>query len=303
MLKSISILLAVWTIPAFAGWEVSRGSERREVETILEVRHATDSIHILCVGPNGEKEWFKGVLRLVADPQQESVKRTLDQREAELKKAKREIAKLRAVPESELESAKRALDQREAELKTAKGENAKLRAELETLKKVNRVMKVSNRAEPDQKKWDPQKIRNNLTHPEKLGGGIEGFADGIRGTGWITRTLADGRTSIITSMDESATERPLYEIVVDKGEVETISMFFGVSNEGGIVGASLLFASMKALARSAGVSNEKTDDILTRLMEGVKGATGDEKIVEKGLSFQLINLGGLFSFSISQVEK
>lgn len=96
MFKTIPVLLSMFIVPAFAGWEISRGSEKRTVETILEVRHATDSIHILCVGSNGEKEWFKGAFRLVSDSQPESVKQTLDKKDAELKRAKSEIAKLRA---------------------------------------------------------------------------------------------------------------------------------------------------------------------------------------------------------------
>lgn len=140
MFKTIPIFLSVFIAPAFAGWEVSRGSESRVIENIVEIRHATDSIHFLRKGPNGKEEWFSGVSRLVADPPLEG-----DLKE-DLSNAKRKIAALQSrldsVPqkgeESELESVKWSLAEREVELKTAKGEIAKLKAEMDALKKGDR---------------------------------------------------------------------------------------------------------------------------------------------------------------------
>jgi chromosome segregation ATPase len=91
----------------------------------------------------------------VADPQEEVGKRTLDQKEAELKKAKGEIAKLKAelvsLKKSEPEGKNDGLSQKDAEQGKAKSEIANLSAELDNLKKKeqagNETLKESRQLE------------------------------------------------------------------------------------------------------------------------------------------------------------
>jgi hypothetical protein len=65
---AVGLLMISWVCAASAEWEVFQSGKPWKVETVLEIRHATDAIHILCQGPEGQKEWISGVQRMVFRP-------------------------------------------------------------------------------------------------------------------------------------------------------------------------------------------------------------------------------------------
>ena len=61
----VTVLLSICCDPSHAGWIVKQATDEWEIAHIEEIALDGGSMKILCVGPDGQREWIVGVKALV----------------------------------------------------------------------------------------------------------------------------------------------------------------------------------------------------------------------------------------------